>query len=167
MIDTAPSVNISSMFPVLIIIVPLALLQLRERRVRPWRMFIAPLFLMLITAIFVQGIIFSSYLHFAIMVIGLFIGIFLGFSVSSFTNVKFNKKDGTIVAKGSVIAVVLWIAMIVIRMYGEQYVGSEGFIAFNVLTAMVLMLALGTMLSRNTFIYWKYRNLNKLRTQEE
>ncbi len=156
----------SSLFPFVIIIVLFALLQLRERRVRPWRMFISPVLLLLITAIFVQGIIFSSYLHFAIMIIGFLIGAFLGFSVSSFTKVKFNEKDGTIVAKGSVIAVTLWVAIIFIRLYGVQFVGSEGFIAFNVLTAMILMLALGTMLSRNTFIYWKYRNLNKLNTQQ-
>ena len=59
--------------------------------------------------------------------------------------------------RGSVIAVVIWILVILIKIYGEQTLGSMKYFDLSVLTSMFLMITLGTMISRRIFIYRKYR----------
>ena len=162
MINTVyPDSNMSSSLSFVVIIVLVALLQLRQRKVRPWKLFIAPIFLFILTAIVVQNTLFLSYLSFAIISVGFVLGVVIGIALGSFMKVKVDEESGTIFVKGSVIAVILWVTVILLKIYGEQFVNTGGYIALNVLTAMILMLTLGTMLSRNIFIYLKYRNVDK------
>ena len=69
-------------------------------------------------------------------------------------------EDGTMLLKGSHIAIIIWITIIAIKIYGKNVLGSIGF-EINLLTSIFLMITLGAMISRYSIIYWKYAQFKK------
>jgi len=149
----------SSMFSdptFLVIIIIIVLLQLRERKVKPLSLMIMPIFMFIVTWFLIEGVIFTSLLNFILISGSFILGAVIGFVVASFIKVKVDNK-GNVMMRGSVIAVVIWILVILIKIYGEQTLGSMKYFDLSVLTSMFLMITLGTMISRRIFIYRKYR----------
>lgn len=102
----------------LIIIIIIILLQLRERRVNKFSLMILPLFILLITFSLVKSVIFTSLQNFIVIILGFVIGLLIGIAVGSFMLVKVDE-DGSMILKGSKIAVGLWIAVILLKIYGQ------------------------------------------------
>jgi len=149
----------SSMFTnqsFVIIIILIVLLQLRERKVKPWRLMIMPAFMFIVTWFLIEGVIFTSLLNFVLISGSFILGILIGYAVASFMKVKVDD-HGNVMMKGSLIAVSIWILVIIIKIYSEQTLGSMKYLDVSVLTSIFLMITLGTMISRRVFIYRKYR----------
>ena len=121
-----PDINMFSNQSFILIIIILVLLQLRERRIRPWSLMILPAFMFIITLILVHGVLFSDLLNFLLIALGFIIGLSIGFAVGSFMAVKVDEKDGRMILKGSFIAVGLWILVIIVKVYGEGILGNSG-----------------------------------------
>lgn len=110
-----------------------------------------------ITLLLVQSVILTSLLNFSLITAAFIIGVLIGIAVGSFISVKVDK-DGNMILKGSLIAVVLWILVIVLKFYGQDMLGNSRYVDLGVLSSMVMMLTLGAMISRRIFVYMKYRN---------
>ena len=156
-----PDSNLFSNQSFLFVIIIIVLLQLRERRVNKWRMMILPAFMLLITASLVQSVIFSNLLNFVIISVGLGLGILVGIAVGSFMEVKIDEY-GTMILKGSLAAVGLWISVILLKIYGQGVLNNTGYFNIGVLSSAILMLTLGAMISRRIMVYNKYRNFKKM-----
>jgi hypothetical protein len=70
--------------------------------------------------------------------------------------VKIDEKDGSMVLKGSLLAVLLWAAIIGLKIYGKDLLGGIGLIDAGLITSTFLMLTVGMMISRRAFVYWRY-----------
>ena len=156
-----PDSNMFNNQSFLIIIIIIVLLQLRERKVNKFSLMILPLFMLLITASLVQSVIFTSLQNFIIISMGFIIGLLIGIAVGSFMKVKVDK-DGSMILKGSIIAVGLWISVILLKIYGEGVLNNTGYFNIGVLSSAILMLTLGAMISRRILVYMKYRNFRKI-----
>jgi hypothetical protein len=158
----------SSMFSsptFLVIIIIVVLLQLRERRVNKFSLMILPAFMLLITASLVQSVLFTSLLNFVVISLGFVLGLLIGIAVGSFMEVK-EDKDGTMLLKGSKIAVGLWISVILLKIYGQGALNNTGFFNIGIISSAILMLTLGAMISRRILVYMKYRNFRKINISE-
>jgi hypothetical protein len=140
----------------LVIVFLILLLQLRERRVRLWTLVVMPCFMLIVTIPMVSAELSSGLLNIVFLAVGFVIGGALGAFIGSMMKVKINEKDGTMVLKGSLLAVAIWGAIIVIKLYGKGLIGVTGVIDINLLTSVFLMLTLGTMIGRRAFVYWRY-----------
>lgn len=151
-----PDNNMFTSQSFIIVIIFLVLLQLRERRVKPLGLMIMPVFMFLISIFLVEEVLFTSLLNFFLIVGGFILGMLIGYVVASFMKVKLDE-NGNVMMKGSVVAVMIWILVIIVKFYGEQTLGSTQFINFNVLTSIFIMMTLGAMISRRIIIYKRYR----------
>lgn len=149
----------------LIIILLIIILQLRERKIKLRKLIIMPVILSIITIPMIYAEMYSVF-NVAVIFFGLLIGVLMGFLISRFMEVKMDK-NGSMIMKGSLIAVLLWAAIIVVRIYGRGEISSMGLIDLNLLTAMFLIMAVGAMISRRIFIYWKYVNFKKNAAQNQ
>jgi membrane protein CcdC involved in cytochrome C biogenesis len=152
-----PDSNVFGSQSFIVVIIIIVLLQLRERRVKPWSLMILPAFMFLITLSIIQNVFFTSLLNFSLIIAGFIIGLFIGIAVGYFMKVKVDE-NGNMILKGSLIAVGLWILVIITKFYGQNVLGNSGYIDFGVLSSMILMLTLGAMISRRIFIYMKFRH---------
>ncbi len=152
-----PDTNMFGSQSFILVIIIIVLLQLRERRGKLWRLMILPTFMFFITLLLVQSVIFTSLLNFSLITAAFIMGVLIGIAVGSFISVKVDK-DGNMILKGSLIAVVLWILVIVLKFYGQDMLGNSRYVDLGVLSSMVMMLTLGAMISRRIFVYMKYRN---------
>ena len=151
-----PDTNMFTSQSFIIVIIFLVLLQLRERKVKPLGLMIMPVFMFLISIFLVEEVLFTSPLNFIMIVGGFILGTFIGYLVASFMKVKLDE-NGNVMMKGSVVAVLIWITVIVAKFYGEQTLGSAQYINFNVLTSIFIMMTMGAMISRRIMIYKRYR----------
>lgn len=149
----------------LIIIIIIVLLQLRERRVSKISLMILPVVMLLITISLVQSVIFTSLLNFIYIIMGFIIGLLIGIAVGSFMGVKVDK-DGSMILKGSKIAVGLWISVILLKIYGQGVLNNTGYFNIGVLSSAILMLTLGAMISRRILVYMRFRNFRKISMSE-
>lgn len=140
----------------IIVILFMVILQLRERKVKPLGLMIMPIFMFIVSIFLVDEVLFTSLLNFILIAGGFVLGTIIGYVVASFMNVRLDK-DGNVVMKGSVLAVVVWILVIILKFYGEQILGSAHYIDFSVLTSIFIMMTLGAMISRRLIIYRRYR----------
>ncbi len=147
----------SSVF--LFIILIIVLLQLRERKMNLRKLIIMPVILAIIT---IPTVLIEMNSAFNILIIfaGLLIGVLMGILIGKFMKVKIHE-DGSMILKGSYIAVFVWIVIIVARIYGKDVISSMKLMDFNLLTSMFLIMAVGAMISRRAYIYWRYRNFKK------
>jgi membrane protein CcdC involved in cytochrome C biogenesis len=96
----------------------------------------------------------------AVILAALIIGLLGGILIGKFFEVKIDE-NGAMILKGSFIAVFIWIAIILLKVYGKNVLGNTGFVELNLLTAAFLIMTLGAMVSRRIFVYWKYLNFKK------
>ena len=160
-----PDSSLFSSQSFLIIIIIIILLQLRERRVNKFSLMILPLFMLLITLSLVQSVIFTSLQSFIVIMLGFIIGLLVGIAVGSFMLVKVDE-DGSMILKGSKIAVGLWIAVILLKIYGQGVLNNTGYFNIGVLSSAILMLTLGAMISRRILVYMKYRTFKNISVDE-
>ena len=160
-----PDSNFMASPSFLIIILLIIILQLRERKIKLRKLVIMPVILSIITIPMIYVEMYSVF-NVAVIFVGLLIGVLMGFLISRFMEVKMDK-DGSMIMKGSLIAVLLWAVIIVVRIYGRNEISSMGLIDLNLLTAMFLIMAVGAMISRRIFIYWKYMNFKKNNVQNQ
>ncbi len=145
----------------LVIVFLILLLQLRERRVRMWTLVVMPCIMLVFTIPLVNMDLNSGLPGMVLLAVGLVIGCGIGVLIGSMMQVKIDEKDGTMILKGSLLAVALWGAIIVIKLYGKGLIGDTGVIDINLLTSVFLMVTLGTMIGRRAFVYWRYLQLKK------
>jgi hypothetical protein len=118
---------------------------------------IMPAFMLFITSFIVQSVFFTSILNFSLITAGFIVGVLIGIALGSLMAVKVDE-DGTMILKGSFIAVILWVLVIILKFYGQNVLGTSGYFDLSVLTSVLLMMTLGAMISRRIFIYRRYRN---------
>lgn len=153
----------SSVF--LFIILIIVILQLRERKMTLRKLVIMPVILLVFTIPTVLIEMYSAY-NVAVIFAGLLIGLLMGLLIGKFMKVKIHE-DGSMILKGSFFAVLIWIAIIVARIYGRDVISSMKLMDFNLLTSMFLIMAVGAMISRRVYIYWKYTNFKKNKIPSE
>lgn len=144
----------------LIFILLILLLQLRQRKVRIWSLLIMPLLIAFITIPLVLNELTSPF-NVAIILIAILIGVLVGIFIGKFYEVKIDEK-GKMVLKGSFIAVFAWIAIILLKVYGENVISGTGWIEISLLTSAALIMTLGAMISRRIIIYKKYLDFKKI-----
>lgn len=137
------------------------LLQLRERRVRWWSLMIMPVFMLMVTWAVVSTELTSGIVNLLLITFGLAIGIVLGLIIGSRMEVKIDEQ-GRMVLKGSTVAVLLWAVIIVLKIYGKNFISGFGLIDVGVLTSVFLAMTLGAMISRRVYVYWIYRKKKAL-----
>ncbi len=147
---------------VLIIIVIFLLFQLRQRKFHFLRSLIVPGIMLVITYFFViyelQGPVFNS----IVLIGGGLFGIALGIIIASLTKLKI-AKDGSLLMRGSFIAMGLWFLIIVAKLYGQDTLNQWG-LSSSLLLSLFLMISVATMISERVFIYYRYlRHRKKLK----
>lgn len=160
-----PDSNFMASPSFLIIILLIILLQLRERKMKLRKLIIMPVILSIITIPMIYIEMYSVF-NVAVIFVGLLIGVLMGFLISRFMEVKIDE-NGSMIMKGSLVAVLLWAAIIVVRIYGRNEISSMGLIDLNLLTATFLIMAVGAMISRRIFVYLKYINFKKNNVQNQ
>ncbi|MGZ7043228.1 MAG: DUF1453 domain-containing protein [Methanobacterium sp.] len=156
-----PDANLFNNQGFLLVILLVVILQLRQRRVRSWTLMIMPALLSLITIPLVISELYSAF-NIIILVISFIAGIAIGILIGKFMEVKIDE-NGSMILKGSFIAVLLWIAIILLKLYGKDVLVGTRLIELNLLTSAFLVMTLGGMISRRVFIYWKYLQFRKER----
>lgn len=146
---------------ILIIIVVYLLLQLRQRKFHLLRSMIVPGLMLIVTFLFVnmemQGPLFNT----IVLLGGGILGVFLGMVIARFTKLKI--RNGSLIMRGSFIAMGLWFLIIVSKMYGQNYLNQLG-LTSSLILSLFLMLSVSTMISERIFIYYRYlRNRKKWR----
>lgn len=154
-----PDSNFMTSPSFLIVILFIVILQLRERKIKLRKLIIMPAILTVFTlpAVFVEM---YSVFNVAVILLGLLIGILMGYLIARVMEVKIHE-DGSMILKGSFLAVLMWAAVIAIKIYGRNVIGSMGLINLNLLTSVFLIMTVGAMISRRVFIYWKFVNFKK------
>ncbi|MGZ7108372.1 MAG: DUF1453 domain-containing protein [Methanobacterium sp.] len=156
-----PDANLFNNQGFLLVIPLVVILQLRQRRVRSWTLMIMPALLSLINIPLVISELYSAF-NIIILVISFIAGIAIGILIGKFMEVKIDE-NGSMILKGSFIAVLLWIAIILLKLYGKDVLVGTRLIELNLLTSAFLVMTLGGMISRRVFIYWKYLQFRKER----
>jgi hypothetical protein len=149
-------------FFIIIIVLFIVMLQLRERKVKLRSLIIMPVILSLFTLPIVYMEMYSVF-NVAVIFAGLLIGVLMGLLIGKFMKVKIHE-DGSMILKGSFLAVLLWVAIIIIRIYGRTVLSSMGIMDLNLLTSVFLIMAMGAMISRRVYLYRKYMNFKKENT---
>ncbi len=152
------SQNFDSIY--LIVIFLVLLLQLRRRRIKMWTLLIMPVFMLLFTIPLVEMEL-TGLWNVVFLAAGFIVGGGIGVLIGWMMEVNIDEKDGTMVLKGSLLAVAAWGAIIIIKLYGKDLIGSTGAIDIGLLTSVFLMVTLGSMIVRRAFVYWRYLQLKK------
>ncbi len=147
--------NDQSYLVFIVVILLLLLLQLRERRVRLWSLMIMPVFMLLITGTVVYTELFSGIVNLLLIAAGLAVGLVLGMIIASRMEVKIDEQ-GRMILRGSIVAVLIWAAILVLKIYGKSLIAGFGLIDVGVLTSIFLAMTLGAMISRRAYVYWQY-----------
>ena len=147
----------------LVIMVIILILQLRERKVKVRKLFVMPVFMVLATGAVIYTSASSSITAFALVAAGLAVGIGMGAAIGSLMKVNIHE-DGSMLLKGSILAVAVWIALIGVKILGKDTLGGTGYINLSVLTSIFLAMALGAMVTRRAYVYREYMRQKKLQT---
>ena len=147
----------------LVIMAIILILQLRERKVKVRKLFVMPVFMVLATGAVIYTSASSSITAFALVAAGLAVGIGMGAAIGSLMKVNIHE-DGSMLLKGSILAVAVWIALIGVKILGKDTLGGTGYINLSVLTSIFLAMALGAMVTRRAYVYREYMRQKKLQT---
>ncbi len=145
----------------LVIMVIILILQLRERKVKVRKLFVMPVFMVLATGAVIYTSASSSITAFALVAAGLAVGIGMGAAIGSLMKVNIHE-DGSMLLKGSILAVAVWIALIGVKILGKDTLGGTGYINLSVLSSIFLAMALGAMVTRRAYVYREYMRQKKL-----
>lgn len=144
-----------------LVVILILLLQLRRRRVRVFGLVILPLFMLLFTFPLILPDVSTSLPGIVLITLGLIIGAGIGIAIGSMMKVEVDEKDGSMVLKGSILAVLLWAGIIGLKIFGKDFINSIGVIDMGLVTSMFLMIAVGSMITRRGFVYWRYMQMKK------
>jgi membrane protein CcdC involved in cytochrome C biogenesis len=147
-----------------LIAIIIVLLQLRTRKVRPVTIWIPPVFIALVTLPVIASE-YSGIGTLLLSVAGFVIGCAAGVVIGSRMEVR-TDESGRIVLKGSVIAVLIWVLVLGLKIFGKGFIGDTGLISLADLTAAMLAMTLGTIIARRAYIIIKYLSLKKAGTTE-
>lgn len=123
-----------------------------------------PLIMLLLTLPLIAVDLPSSPVGIALLGVGLIIGVGIGIGIGSMMEVKVDEKEGTMVLKGSILAVLMWAVILGLKIYGKGFQGSTGLIDLNLLTSVFLMITVGMMIARRGYVYWRYMQMKKTMT---
>lgn len=145
---------------VLIVIVIFLLLQLRQRKFRFWRSMIVPSMMLIVTLLFVRIELQGPFFNTIVLLAGFILGLFMGMIIARFTKLKIGK-DGSLLMRGSFIAMSIWFLIIISKLYGQNLLNQWGLSSSLVLT-LFLIISVSIMISERIFIYYRYlRNRKK------
>ncbi len=159
MVVVSPDVFFNSdsfLFLILIIL----LLQLRERKVSMARLLIMPIIITMLAIPFFYTTASSGWFGFSLVILGLLVGLVLGVFLGSLMEVKLREEDGKIVMKGSILVVLIWGIIIIIKILSKNYLNENHILGLDIITSIFLAITLGTMISRRVIIYQRYRKKN-------
>lgn len=139
----------------LIIVAIVVLLSLREKEIRPSRLWITPaLFVYLafssMKEIDLTGV--SLLLYLICLVVGLAVGAWRG----KLEKVRINPLSGKATSQGSVAGVIIFLAVMLLRLLVGRWGANHALISVS--TAL-LFIPLGSVIARRYFIYLKYKQL--------
>lgn len=139
---------------VIIAVVIFLLFQLRQRKFHFWRSMIVPGAMLMVTLLFVrlelQGPLFNTIVIFG----GGVFGLLMGMIIARFTKLKIGK-DGSLLMRGSFIAMSLWFLIIMAKLYGQDTLNQMG-LSSSLVLSLFLMISVSTMISERVFIYYRY-----------
>lgn len=139
---------------VIIAVVIFLLFQLRQRKFHFWRSMVVPGAMLMVTLLFVrlelQGPLFNTIVIFG----GGVFGLLMGMIIARFTKLKIGK-DGSLLMRGSFIAMSLWFLIIMAKLYGQDTLNQMG-LSSSLVLSLFLMISVSTMISERVFIYYRY-----------
>ncbi|GED71909.1 hypothetical protein BRE01_56110 [Brevibacillus reuszeri] len=139
----------------LIIVVIVVLLSLREKEIRPSRLWITPLLFIYLAFSSMKQMdlsVGSLLLYLICLAVGLGVGAWRG----KLEKVRLNSATGKVTSQGSVAGVVLFLAVMLLRLLVGNW-GAHHALVF--LSTSLLFIPLGSVISRRYIIYLKYRQL--------
>jgi membrane protein CcdC involved in cytochrome C biogenesis len=134
--------------------------QLREKEVKPRKLIIVPVIMLLVTAGTIYQTMFSGIFGFMLVLGGFLIGALVGYFMGTLFKMRVTD-EGVVMMKGSIITISVWIILIVVKIYSESVLGG-GNTHINNITSMFLAMTMGTMIVRRFVIYKKYNEHKKV-----
>ncbi|MFJ6207115.1 hypothetical protein [Lysinibacillus sp. NPDC092081] len=143
----------SSYLGVLIVII---LLMVREKQIRPTRMWITPILLIWLacTSILTSDKItpISIILYFICLIIGIGIGIWRG----KLEKIRVNHERGIVTSQSSVAGVIVFLGILFLRLLAANWGKEHAVIS---LTNALMFIPLGSVCARRYIIYMRYKQL--------
>ncbi|NOV04328.1 CcdC protein domain-containing protein [Paenibacillus planticolens] len=140
----------------LIVLVILILLMVREREVRPSRMWITPaLFVWLIFSNVLQKTAMTP-LNLLLYVICLFVGIGIGLWRGKLDKVRIHPQSGKVTSQSSWASIVLFMGIVLLRMLAESWGKAHLLVS---LSSALLFISLGSVCARRYFLFLRYKQL--------
>ena len=143
---------------IIVFIIMMILSQFRERKFRLWYSIITMSFMLIVTYIFVS-IELPANANYAILLGGVLVGVMLGLTVAHHIKIKI-ADDGSLLTKGSVLSVSIWIFVILAKFYGNNIFNQWQWNP-NFLLSLFLVLSISMMITRNIYLYIRYMNKKK------
>ncbi|CRK82003.1 DUF1453 family protein [Neobacillus massiliamazoniensis] len=144
------------MIDYLIIIIIISLLMLREKQIRPSRMWITPVLLILLTVSNILHSVNLTLLSFIMYFICLTIGLGLGVWRGKLEKIRVNSGTGMVTSQSSIVGIILFMGIILLRLIGGYWGKEYGVIA---LTNALIFIPLGSICARRYIIYLRYKQL--------
>ncbi|MBA4543447.1 DUF1453 family protein [Thermoactinomyces daqus] len=144
---------------IILVMIWLVKRQLQERRIKVVNMWILPLIMLYLSYNVMHKDFVADMFHILVIMLGFVIGILLGISRGALTEIRVDPHSKEIIAKGSLIGVIVWLILIGIKLLLRQELTGIWSHA-NLITSGLLALSLGTVISRRAYIFWKYKKLS-------
>ncbi|MGE7129880.1 hypothetical protein [Lysinibacillus xylanilyticus] len=140
----------------LVVFVVIILLMLREKQIRPTRMWITPILLIWIMCSSILNsdklTPISFILYFICLIIGLGIGIWRG----KLEKIRVNHERGIVTSQSSVAGVIVFLGILLLRLLAANWGKEHALIA---LTNAIMFIPLGSVCARRYIIYMRYKQL--------
>ncbi|KMY32922.1 hypothetical protein ACZ11_12635 [Lysinibacillus xylanilyticus] len=140
----------------LVVFVVIILLMLREKQIRPTRMWITPILLIWIMCSSILNsdklTPISFILYFICLIIGLGIGIWRG----KLEKIRVNHERGIVTSQSSVAGVIVFLGILLLRLLAANWGKEHALIA---LTNALMFIPLGSVCARRYIIYMRYKQL--------
>ncbi|MGE7999554.1 DUF1453 domain-containing protein [Lysinibacillus sp. NPDC093190] len=140
----------------LVVLLVIILIMLREKKVRPTRLWIIPILLIWITS---TSILSSDNLtpkNFILYFICLTIGIGIGIWRGKLEKVRVNHERGIVTTQSTLAGVILFLGILLLRVLAENWGKEHAVIA---LTNALMFIPLGSVCARRYIIYKSYKQL--------
>ncbi|MFE4710170.1 hypothetical protein ACFRAM_04760 [Paenibacillus sp. NPDC056722] len=144
-----------SMTNYVIVVILVVILNLREKEIRPSRLWITPVlfaYLMLSNVTTIDLTPGSLLIYLVCIVLGLALGAWRG----KLQKVRVNPDTGKITSQGSVAGIVIFLAVMLIRHLAEYWGAHHAVVAIS---TGLLFVSLANVFARRYFVYLKYKQL--------
>jgi NAD/NADP transhydrogenase beta subunit len=143
---------------IIVFILVMLLSQLREKKFRFWYTVITMTLMIFVTFIFVNFEL-PVNANYVLLLAGGLVGLLLGLAIAHHIKIKI-ADDGSLLMKGSFLSVGIWIFIILAKFYGQNTFDQWQWNP-NFLLSLFLVLSVTTMVSRNIYVYIRYRSKKK------